>query len=268
MLSINLTVHNKDFLLEDLLTRIAKFTRSSYELVVVLDGCTDNSEIIFDRWISQNQGIKTKKIIAENVFETRANNLAARSSEGEFIAIIQDDILVNEDGWDLRMLRPFSAFSDVFSVTSHTSHNWIHNSSSQHLHLETIPRGVWSDILTHVDHAHYANTPRDVFEIRSTSNRGPLVINHQDLEKLNYFDEEFSPQDMDDHDLHYRMQRVLGKVTGIYWIDFISENKWGGTRENGVTKQWLLDANHKNQRIIYKRHLELLSHRKKETRKL
>jgi len=268
MVSINLTVHNKDFLLRDSLERIKKFTKSSYEIVTVLDGCSDKSEEILDDWIKNNPTIKVKKICADNIFETKSNNLAAKQSEGEFVAVIQDDMLINEDAWDLRMLTPFKKFSDVFSVTSHTSHNWIFNSASHHLHMDKIPNGMWSDILTHVDHAHFKNTPRNVFEIRDSSNRGPLIINHSDLEKLGYFDEEFYPLDMDDHDLHYRMKKQIGKVTGLYWIDFISETNWGGTRENGVPRQWHLDANHKNQRIIYNRHLDVLNIRKKESREL
>jgi glycosyltransferase involved in cell wall biosynthesis len=268
MLSINLTIHNKDFLLLDSLERIKKFTRSTYEIVTVLDGCSDHSEEILDIWIKGNPSIKIHKLYADNVFETKSNNLAAKSSQGEFVAIIQDDMLINEDGWDVRMLKPFHAFSDVFSVTSHTSHNWMFNSGSHHVHLDQIPRGIWSDVLQHVDHAHCKNTARDCFEIRDSSNRGPLVINHLDLEKMGYFDEEFYPLDMDDHDLHYRMQKKLGKVTGLYWIDFISDTYWGGTRENGIPKQWHLDANHKNQRIIYNRHLDVLNGRRKETRAL
>ena len=33
------------------------------------------------------------------------------------------------------------------------------------------------------------------------------MINLEDLKELNYFDEAFSPQDMDDHDLMFRMRR-------------------------------------------------------------
>ena len=43
------------------------------------------------------------------------------------------------------------------------------------------------------------------------------------LKELNYFDEEFSPQDMDDHDLMFRMRKKLGKVCGCYWIGMRSE---------------------------------------------
>lgn len=268
MISINLTVHNKEFLLLECLERIKKYTVGSYELVVVLDGCSDNSEEILDRFTKENREIKIEKMHAPNVFETKANNIAAKASEGEYILIIQDDMLINEPGWNERMLKPFLSFGDVFSVTARTSHNWIINPNSQHLNLEKIPDGMWSDVLFHVDHADRKNTSRDVFEIRDSSNRGPLMINHYDFEKVGYLDESFSPQDMDDHDLHYRVQKELGKITGLYWIDYISEDSWGGTRENGKTHQWMLDSNHKNQKIVYDRHHELLIGGRKESRNL
>lgn len=259
MLSINLTVHNKENLLLECLERIKKHTTGTYEIVTVLDGCTDGSELILDNFIKNNTSIRIEKIHAPNVFETKSNNIAARASSGEHIVIIQDDMLINETCWNERMLKPFILFDDVFSVTARTSHNWIINKDSVHSNCESIPPGIWSDILIHTDHANRNNTGRDEFSIRDSSNRGPLIINHKDLETLNYFDESFYPQDMDDHDLHYRMKKLLGKVTGIYWIDYISDNEWGGTRENGVTKQWMLDANHKNSGILRDRHLDILS---------
>ena len=268
LISINLTVHNKCLLLKECLEKIKINTVGHYEIIVVLDGCSDSSESILDSFISDNKNIAIKKLYAPNVFETKANNIAARNSNGEYIAIIQDDMLINEKGWNERMLKPFSAFDDVFSVTSRTSHNWIINPNSQHINLDQIPDGIWSDILFHIDHADRNNTSREIFEIRDSSNRGPLMINHSDMEKMGYFDEIFSPQDMDDHDLHYRVKKELGKVTGLYWIDYISEDSWGGTRESGAVGQWLLNSNHKNQKIIYDRHKELLIGGKKESRRL
>jgi glycosyltransferase involved in cell wall biosynthesis len=259
MLSINLTVHNKENLLLECLERIKKYTTGTYEIVTVLDGCTDGSELILDNFIKNNRSIRIKKIYAPNVFETKSNNIAARASSGDHIVIIQDDMLINETEWNERMLKPFVNFNDVFSVTARTSHNWIINPNSIHINYESIPHGIWSDILIHTDHANRDNTDRKEFSIRDSSNRGPLVINHSDFESLNYFDESFFPQDMDDHDLHYRMIKKLGKVTGVYWIDYISDNEWGGTRENGVTKQWMLNANHKNSGILVNRHRDIMS---------
>jgi len=86
------------------------------------------------------------------------------------------------------------------------------------------------------------------------------MIDHADLKKMNYFDEEFSPQDMDDHDLMYRMHKELGKVCGCYWIDFETRDEWGGTREEtGSPAAWLLKANQKNAKIFHSRHKDLLA---------
>lgn len=252
----------------DCLNGIKMTTTGNYELIVVLDGCSDESENILDDFILHNDKIHIKKLYADDVFETKANNIAAKESSSEHIVIIQDDMIMKEIGWNERMLKPFNSFSDVFSVTSRTSHNWVINQDSIHMNMEKIPNGIWSDILFHVDHADRNNTGRDTFEIRDSSNRGPLMINHSDMEKLGYFDEIFSPQDMDDHDIHYRAKKKLGKITGLYWIDYASEPDWGGTRENGQTKQWMLDSNHKNQKIVYLRHNDVLRNRTVESRKI
>ena len=57
------------------------------------------------------------------------------------------------------------------------------------------------------------------------------MINHEDLMKMDYLDEKYSPQDMDDHDLMFRMRKKLKKVCGSYSIDFESDPSWGGTRK-------------------------------------
>ena len=54
MISINLTIHNKAFLIKRVLDGIKNNTINTYELVIVLDGCTDESESIVDEFISSN----------------------------------------------------------------------------------------------------------------------------------------------------------------------------------------------------------------------
>ena len=50
----------------------------------------------------------------------------------------------------------------------------------------------WCDIVDHVDHAdRKQGLPRDIFAVRCSVNRGPLMIDHEDLKKLNYLDQAF-----------------------------------------------------------------------------
>ena len=132
------------------------------------------------------------------------------------------------------------------------------NPASQHVHMKEHLDNCWSDIVIHTDHAQNGKIPRDIFAVRATVNRGPLMIDHADLKKMNYFDEEFSPQDMDDHDLMFRAYKQLGKRVGCFWIDFVEDPSWGGTRVNGEPANWLLKSHHKNSKLFYQRNKDVL----------
>ena len=136
------------------------------------------------------------------------------------------------------------------------------NPNSQHINMEENLDTGWCDILQSVDEADSSNIPRDTFAIRSTVNRGPLMMDLADLKTLNYFDEAYAPQDMDDHDLMYRAWKELGKVCGCYWIKMQSETEWGGTRVNGSPAPWLFKAHHKNSKLFYSRNKDVLSDRR------
>lgn len=260
MTSINITIHNKAHLLPLFLHRLKTLTVGSYELVFVLDGCTDKSEEIVRAFAQRNQRTKCTILTAPNVFETRSNNLAAKASCGDHIIILQDDVLLEEQGWNVRLLVPLRHYDDVFAVTGNCAHNWAINPHSVDIQTTEIRNDRWCDILNHVHHANRKTVPeRNIFAIRSCVNRAPLAINAADLETMGYFDEAFSPQDMDDHDLCMRMRKQLGKQVGAFWIDWSSRPEWGGTRnEDGSTKPWLFEAHHKNTRIFYERHKDII----------
>lgn len=262
MHSIILTVHNKEWLIQSVIDGIIKNTNGHYELIIVIDGCTDNSEKVLSDSLLRSS-INYKFIHAPNVFETTANNLGMKAAQGNKIIIVQDDMIIKEKDWNLRMEKPFKAFDDVFAVTSRTAHNWIFNPNSKHLGMIDNLDNCWCDIVEHVDHAdRKQGLLRDIFAVRCSVNRGPLMIDHEDLKKLNYLDEAFAPQDMDDHDLCYRAYKELGKVVGAYWIDYESEDSWGGTRVSGSPAPWLLKAHHKNTKIFYDRHKDLINTRR------
>ena len=264
MHSLILTVHNKDFILLKVLESIKKYTTNNYELIVVLDGCSDASESILDNFIGENKSLKIKKIYTPDVFETKANNAGLKEAVGDKVIIIQDDMIINEDDWNIRLQKPFDEFNDVFAVTASSTFNYRFNQSSKHIQLKPeVDREIgdcWSDIFTYESHINRSQgLSRNIFAVRNNVCRGPLMIDHADLVKLNYFDEIFEPQDQDDADLCYRAFKELGKVVGAYWIDYISDISWGGTRPDGNNPaSWLLKAHHKNTRIVFDRHKDII----------
>jgi len=258
MLSIILTVHDKEFLIHEVLNRIVKNTTNAYEINVVIDGCNDKSEFIVDKFIGENKKIKINKFNTDDVFETKANNVGLKNSSGEYCIIVQDDMLINEVAWNERLLKPIKQYSDVFAVTGRHSHNWRHNPNSVHQHMLNDLDNCWCDILVATDVAGRENIDRNTFAIRDSVNRGPLLIKHEILQKVNYLDEMFAPQDMDDHDLCYRVYKETGLKAGCFWVDVVSESSWGGTRKNGGPAPWLLRSQHKNMKIVWNRHKELI----------
>ena len=254
--SIVLTIHNKQSILEEVLNRIYEYSSGNFELVFVLDGCTDESEDILMDFIRRhaNNGVFTKVVYTDDVFETKANNAGLKKCSGEYSIIVQDDMFIDEAGWNENLCEPFK-FEDVFAVSGRCAHNWIVNEDSKDIKETETDLNRWSDALIHVDHAKHDNSFKGTFYIRDSVNRGPLAIKTEDLKKLGYFDEIFAPQDSDDHDLMFRAKRELGKICGYYKIDWFSRPEYGGTRdENGVTKRWMLAANQKNAKILLKRH--------------
>ena len=258
--SLILTVHNKEWLIDKVIENILLYTTGEYELIVVIDGCTDDSEKVVLKAL-EGSDIDYKIIHTPDVFETKANNAGLKKAKGDYVIIIQDDMVIEEVGWNRRLQKPFVKYDDVFAVTARTAHNYKANPNSTHLGMEEDLDDCWCDIVQSCDEADESNTPRDTFAVRATVNRGPLMINLKDLKKLKYFDEEYSPQDMDDHDLMFRAHKELGKVCGLYSIKMRSDSEWGGTRVNGSPAPWLLKTHHKNSKIFYERNHDILEDR-------
>lgn len=268
--SINLTIHDKAFLLPESLGALEEMTDwTATEIIFILDGCTDDSLQIVEAWCKRNHRIKSRIIEAPDVFEVKANNIAARASEGDYIIILQDDQIIDHQDWTKRLLKPFQQFSDVFAVTGNCAHGWKLNQDSEYLKNPVIRNDQWCDLLIATGHANKGSSRVNRFEVRSTVNRGPLAINRADLETMGYFDESFAPLDSDDHDLNYRMRKKLGKVVGYYWVIWYSKPEWGGTRDaNGKTKPWAFEAQNKNTLLFYERHKDLIGNNIIEDRML
>jgi len=273
MHSVILTIHNgnriiegNQILLRKVLDGIIENTVGDYELLCMLDGCTDDSESIVDEYVENYKNINIKPIVTPDIFETRVNNVAFKNSIGEYVIVVQDDQVITEKGWNFRMQKPFNYFDDVFAVTSRCAHNRILNPESQDIHDDIIRDDRWCDILIHCDHANAPNwnynLSRDVFAVRGSGIRGPLMINLEDLKTLNYLDEAFARCDTDDHELMFRAYKELGKVVGCYWIGVESKHEWSGSCHGGPPPDWHTRSHHKNVRMFYHRYKDILESRR------
>jgi glycosyltransferase involved in cell wall biosynthesis len=237
-----LTTHNKQDLIEPvcrgIIDNVSELTK---EIIIVFDGCNDNTELIVKE-VLKDCPIIVKYVYTDDVFELKANNAGLKKVTSDFVILIQDDMIIKEKDFDKRILKPFISFDDVFAVTSQTAHNNI------------IENG---EVITSNSADRREGYPREKFAIREIANRGPLMYDYQDLIKLNFFDEHLSPNSYDDHDISYRAYKELGKVSGLYWIDYDSDPSWGTGRQKNQNLH--KEAHLRNSRIIIERHSDVLN---------
>jgi glycosyltransferase involved in cell wall biosynthesis len=88
--SVIVPVYNKDKYIEKCLTSIINQTYSDWELIIVNDGSTDNSQNIIDS-ISLGHAQKIKCIIQNNRGLPAARNAGVKVSTGEFIIHLDSD---------------------------------------------------------------------------------------------------------------------------------------------------------------------------------
>ena len=249
MISIILTIHNKSNLIEKIINGlVSTVSNNVQEYIFVIDGCTDNSLEIVSR-ISKT--IKVKCIIIEtaNLYETRANNVGLKNATQPYVVIIQDDMLLMEQNWDKRLLKPFLEFNDIFAITARTSCRMNIN-------------GEWCNIIEGPVGCNYgkeSKISRDYVYIDQVVNRGPLMFDNKKLEILGYFDETLpGVQGCDDCILCLEAYIKYKWRCGCYWIGYYSPLEWGSTR-TGKNTAFLNNANILNEKEFLKRYYPIIS---------
>ncbi len=250
MISVILTIFNKEAILERIIQ--ALFNTSSElvrEYIFVLDGCTDNSEGIVKKMVEQIPENKTYKILyANNVYETRANNIGLKEATQQYSCIVQDDMEILEKNWDRRMLAPFQAYDDIFAVTARTA-------------VQLTAGGEFiNGIEGPVGHNCYqkSNVSRDIFYVNQLINRGPLLLDSEKLKVLNYFDETLPGlMGCDDADMCIKAFTKYGWKCGCYWIQYNSPLDWGSTR-TGANISFVGNTMELNLNEVCRRHRDFL----------
>ena len=217
---IVLSVFNQENLIEKVLHGIFKNTTTPFTLIMVFDGCTDRTEVRAKKYIKRYSPKLLKEFIstsAPNVYETRANNIGFKLSKSDFMITLQDDMVINEYGWERRITFPLRKFEEVLAVTSRSAHDIDHidETNQYYKNHASRERGTLS---------------RNVFAVRDIINRGPVAFTMKHLRSMNFLNEDFAPSDLDDADLSLRAWEKKKLIVGAYWIDYLSPLHWGKSR--------------------------------------
>jgi glycosyltransferase involved in cell wall biosynthesis len=212
------------------------------ECIIVLDGCTDRSEELVLKFLVTKRKIHFRIYSAPDVWEIKSCNIGYKAATQPFIINFQDDMVVTELGYDVRLLKPALVWPDVFAVTA----------------LAACDLTIVNEHLTFCDIHNEHNFPRNMFAIRDTVNRGPLLLRHSMLEDLNYLDEIYAPQGMDDIDICLRAWEKYEWVSGLYCMPAFFKTEDGTTRNNANSAKVTQLAWYKNDPILIGRHRDTI----------
>lgn len=96
--SIIVPVYNVEDYLEECLNSILKQNYQNYEVIIVCDKCTDNSEKIVDNYVKKY--LNFLKINAENTGLSEARNMGLQKVTGDYILFLDSD-----DYWEESLLQ-------------------------------------------------------------------------------------------------------------------------------------------------------------------
>ncbi len=224
---IVLSIYNQEKLIERVLYGIFINTTTPFNLILVFDGCTDRTEKRALSYIGRYRPKILKKIIidhAPNVYETRANNIGFKKATEKYIITLQDDMIIDEYGWERRLTYPLRKFDDVLAVSSRTAQD-----------IGLMEDFESQEYFTHQASREFGSLSRDIFAVRDTINRGPVAFNMEYLRDINYLNEDYAPSDLDDADLCLRAWKEKSLRCGAYWINYISRLEWGKARSKDST---------------------------------
>jgi glycosyltransferase involved in cell wall biosynthesis len=198
-----------------------KTTVKEFELILIIDCCSDRTEEYITSWINNNEKVLEDYKLLTNIlvlkstiplFEVAADNLGFFCSRGKYCLEIQADMEMTDEGYNMRLLQPFLLNDNIIGISGRCTHDF------------TGQRGgvgkLGFDISIKVK--DLPNVDADYYYIGETCNRGPLLFDKEKLKTLKYLDEANYFLENDEHDLFARAYVEHGWRCGYVPIDFIA----------------------------------------------
>jgi glycosyltransferase involved in cell wall biosynthesis len=221
--SIVMPIYNQSEIIVGNLESILDHTKGTYEIILIIDACSDASEDKVLLWAASktlsSSFIRIIIIKSETpLFECAANNVGFTAARGKYLLEIQADMKMTEPGYNLLLRRPFEVLRNVIGVSGRCSHG-LKNGTATGRH------GV------NIEKPYDASLSNQIFYVNETCNRGPLLLCHQKVKALGYLDEQNFYLDNSDHDLFARAWADKKWICGYVPIHFDSPIAEGSTRK-------------------------------------
>jgi glycosyl transferase family 2 len=214
--SIVVPVYNQELIIQRTLHGILNHVQQEYEIIIIVDGSTDNTlSKILDffkqkhlpgEYKSSNSSVIVIDI-KQSVFETQCDNIGFKLSSAPNILEIQADMTMTQSGFNLTLEQPLLYFNDIIGISGRCTHSKLgYNAIGFPGDIQNSNNVPW--------------TSNNLFYLSSTVNRGPLLLDRKKLIQLNYLDDKRFAIENDEHDLFKRSWSQHGYRCGYIHINF------------------------------------------------
>ena len=224
IISVVIPIHNQEkIILKNLQAILTKTTDIPYEMILILDSCSDNSQNVLLEWLNDLVAtfwLTTIVVFSSEqpMFETTSDNLGFLCSRGTYILEIQADMEMTQLGYHKQLMRPFLVDSNVIGVSGRCCHGLTYGEGIGRMGV-----AIAQPVSPELD--------RNVMYMSESCNRGPLMLHRPKVETLGYLDEVNFFLDYSEHDLFIRARIQKGWICGYVAIDFLSPFEDGSTRK-------------------------------------
>lgn len=247
------TIHNREDLIERVLTSILVCAGSDSHVYLVLDGCTDRTESIVDAMLSEWVGLPVTKLYAPDVHEIRSLNIALRSipqvGDG-YNVLIQDDIILRDRQLEKKIIEIYRHFSDKVGVLSfrHGANVDVDDDVGEVKDLDVLESVYGQGMVDEPLAPGHAAT-------RMVCMRSPQCISFETIRKVGVLDERFAPYTYDDYDYCLRCLKA-GLINLVYALKVVSRVEWGGMRRS--PQPGVLEIMKRNRRYVFQNHSDFI----------
>ena len=128
--SVIVPVYNQEQIIKKNIESIIKYTGGSFEIIIILDFCNDNTESIlinfFDTFKNDNSLFSNVRIFKQPnspIFEASCDNIGFINSKGKYCLEIQADMEMTMNNYNLHLSKPFNLLHNVVAVSGRCAHN-------------------------------------------------------------------------------------------------------------------------------------------------
>lgn len=228
-----LPIHNKGYLIKNVLSGIVESCSGNYHVIALIDGCTDDTEEQLTNFITERQLKNFTILKMDNVHEITCLNHGLtqvkmmNADPDDLVFTVQDDVILQEKNIDIKFKELFDFHTNLGYVSMRIGSELVY-SADGHINEKNYIEsefGHWKQL----NLSHFTVATHNQFIKTQIAIRSPTCVQWKRYLEVGFYDAALAPCGYDCHDFSIRMIKH-GYQNGIYALKYRSDVAWGGMR--------------------------------------